>query len=106
LRRDDLVFRQQSSERLQGVRLGGEAFVLRYFGAEAGDRMVIINFGPELHLESMPEPLLAPPSNASWRMLWSSEAIAYGGYGAPPFEPDKAWLIPGEAAMVLASTVD
>jgi hypothetical protein len=39
-------------------------------------------------------------------MLWSSEAIAYGGYGAPPFEPDKAWLIPGEAAMVLASTVD
>jgi len=106
LRRDDLVFRRQSSEQLHGVRLGGEAFALRYFGAESGDRMMIINFGPELHLESMPEPLLAPPSNASWRLLWSSEAIAYGGYGPPPFEPDKAWLVPGEAAMVLASMVN
>ena len=106
LRRDDAVFRGQNAAGLHGVRLGGEAFVLRYFGAVAGDRLVIINFGAELRLQSMPEPLLASPSNASWRLLWSSEAIAYGGVGAPPFRPGEAWLIPGEAAMVLASTVD
>lgn len=106
LRREDVVFRLQDAAALQGVRLGGEAFVLRYFGGEWGDRLLIVNFGPELRMESMPEPLLAAPANTRWRLIWSSEALAYGGVGVPPFEADQAWIITGESALVLASTVD
>ncbi len=106
LRREDAVFSQQAAERLHGVRLGGEAFVLRHFGGERGDRLVVINFGPELRLESMPEPLLAPPLGARWRLIWSSEAVAYGGVGALPFRPEENWVIPGEAAIVIGSSVE
>ena len=106
LRRDDAVFRRQDASQLQGVRLGGESFVLRYFGAELGDRLLIVNFGPELHMESMPEPLLAAPANARWRLNWSSEALAYGGIGVPLVQVEQAWVITGESALVLASTVD
>ena len=106
LRRDDAVFRRQDASQLQGVRLGGESFVLRYFGAELGDRLLIVNFGPELHMESMPEPLLAAPANTRWRLNWSSEALSYGGIGVPLVQVEQAWVITGESALVLASTVD
>ena len=106
LRRDDAVFRRQDAGQLQGVRLGGESFVLRYFGAELGDRLLIVNFGPELQMESMPEPLLAAPANAHWRLIWSSESLTYGGVGAPPLQAEQAWIVTGESALVLASIVD
>lgn len=78
---------------------------------QAGDRLLIVNLGRDLHLENAPEPLLAPPQDARWRLLWSSEDPRYGGWGTPPVESDEGWRVPGHAAVLLAvvsrqSTVD
>jgi maltooligosyltrehalose trehalohydrolase len=54
-------------------------------------------------LSSPAEPLLAPPSGGSWRVLWSSEEPAYGGDGTPPIETEDGWFLPAHAAVVLAS---
>ena len=62
--------------------LAEQAFVLRFFG-EAGDRLLLINLGPDLVLDIAPEPLLAPPQNRLWATLWTSEDIEYGGCGTP-----------------------
>ena len=35
----------------------------------------------DLHLDPAPEPLLAPPADAGWIILWSSEDPKYGGTG-------------------------
>jgi maltooligosyltrehalose trehalohydrolase len=104
LRRTDPVFRAQSGE-LDGAVLGSEAFALRFF-AEApaiGDRLLLVNLGRDLHLDVVPEPLLAPPENMSWSLLWSSEAPPYGGCGTPPVETEAGWRLPGHAAVVLAA---
>jgi maltooligosyltrehalose trehalohydrolase len=81
--------------------LGPEAFVLRYFGRSKGDRLLVVNFGPDLHLDPAPEPLLAPPAGALWQTRWSSEDLAYGGSGTPPLDTEENWRIPGRAAVVL-----
>ena len=69
--------------------LGPEAFVLRFFGepsteGDAGDRLLIVNLGVDLALDPAPEPLLAPPADTLWRVLWSSDDVAYGGGRASP----------------------
>jgi maltooligosyltrehalose trehalohydrolase len=107
LRREDRVFRVQGgADRgalgvLDGAVLGADAFLLRFFGPE-DDRLLLINFGHDLRLVPAPEPLLAPPDERRWEVLWSSESPRYGGVGAPPPEDeDGGWLIPGHAATVL-----
>ena len=103
LRRDDPVFRAQRPGGLDGAVLAEEAFVLRFFGGEHGDRLLVVNFGRDLHLDPAPEPLLAPPEGCRWCMLWSSEDPRYGGGGTEA--PDTDWnrRIPGHAALVLVS---
>ena len=59
----------------------------------------VVNLGADLQLDVGPEPLLAPPKDKEWQVLWSSEAVEYGGGGVTPMS-DSAWRIPGEAAMV------
>jgi maltooligosyltrehalose trehalohydrolase len=107
LRREDPVFRAHAAGEagagaLDGAVLGPEAFVLRFFGGAAGDRLLLVNLGTDLELVPAPEPLLAPPAGARWRTLWSSEAPAYGGGGAPEPEGVDGWWIAGRAALVLA----
>ncbi|HEX5444037.1 MAG TPA: malto-oligosyltrehalose trehalohydrolase [Pirellulales bacterium] len=104
LRREDPVFRQQAADRLEGARLSDDAFLLRFFGGAEGDRLLVVNFGCELRINSAPQPLLAPVEGCEWRILWSSEAPHYGGNGAAPLDTDAGWWIPGEAAVALAST--
>jgi len=101
LRRDDAVVAAQDAGRLEGAVLSADAFVLRFFGPDEDDRLLIVNFGHDLHLDPAPEPLLAPVGQHQWRLLWSSEAPSYGGTGNPPVESDENWRIPGEAAIVL-----
>jgi maltooligosyltrehalose trehalohydrolase len=101
LRREDDVFSRQG--RVEGAVLGAEAFVLRYFGGTARDRLLIVNLGRDLLLAPAPQPLLAPPANAAWRTLWSSEHPHYGGNGTPPLEGESGWRIPGHAAVALTS---
>ena len=101
LRRDDEVFRNQAQGRLDGAVLAEEAFVLRYFGKDGDDRLLIVNFGRDLHLDPAPEPLLAPPEGSRWKLLWSSEDVHYGGSGTYAPDTEENWRIPGHAAMVV-----
>jgi maltooligosyltrehalose trehalohydrolase len=74
--------------------------VLRDFGDPDGDRLLVVNFGRDLHLDPAPEPLLAPPEGKRWKTLWSSEDPRYGGQGTP-LETEENWRLPGQAAVVL-----
>jgi maltooligosyltrehalose trehalohydrolase len=104
MRRDEGAFARQQPGALDGAVIGAEAFVLR-FGSQVPDeeRLLVINFGPDLVAGGFPEPLMAPPSRQDvWRMRWSSEDPAYGGVGAPDVVTEEGWRIPGHSATVLA----
>ena len=101
LRRDDSAFRAQRPGGIDGAVLGPEAFVLRFFEGGAGDRLLIVNLGIDLHLALAPEPLLAPPEGRRWKKLWSTEEPEYGGCGYPAPECDENWILLGHAAVVL-----
>lgn len=102
LRREDPVFRLQQRRGVDGAVLGTEAFVLRFFAADGADRLLLVNLGSDLHLDPAPEPLLAPPLESVWKILWSSEAAVYGGCGTAPLEANDNWHIPGHAVVVVA----
>ncbi|MBI2853751.1 MAG: malto-oligosyltrehalose trehalohydrolase [Chloroflexi bacterium] len=102
LRREDPVFRSQRQGDVDGAVIGPQAFLLRYFGQNGDDRLVVFNFGRDLELWHVPEPLLAPPENARWNLVWSSESPVYGGSGAlSPEDGEGNWRIMGETASVL-----
>ena len=101
LRRSDPVFRAQAPGRVDGAVLSDDAFVLRFFGEDGDDRLMLVNLGADLELNPSPEPLLAPPEDCEWMTLWSSENPKYGGCGTPPVETTVNWWIPGRAAVVL-----
>ncbi|MFL6212965.1 MAG: malto-oligosyltrehalose trehalohydrolase [Blastocatellia bacterium] len=106
LRRNDPCFSAQLPRGVDGAVFGDEAFVLRYFGQDE-DRLLIVNFGSDLHLNPAPEPLLAPPAGKRWITLWSSEDPRYGGSGMPPLDTAKDnWRVPGHAAVALAPVPD
>jgi maltooligosyltrehalose trehalohydrolase len=102
LRKRDPVFAAQRSDRLHGAVLGPEAFVLRYFGEQGDDRLLLINLGADLQLYRAPEPLLAPPRGAAWQIALSTEDPEYGGMGTPPLECYEQLRLHGQAAVVLA----
>jgi maltooligosyltrehalose trehalohydrolase len=74
LRKKDPVFKECQKISIDGAVLGKDAFVLRYFGKDKGDRLLIFNFGDEFKLDPDSEPLLAPRKNKKWKLLWSSKA--------------------------------
>jgi maltooligosyltrehalose trehalohydrolase len=101
LRREDGVFGARRA-RVEGAVLADEAFVLRFFGARAGDdRLLLVNLGAGLNLSPAPEPLLAPHEDKLWKVLWSSEDPLYGGCGTPPLDGPDNWSIPGQAAVAM-----
>jgi maltooligosyltrehalose trehalohydrolase len=106
LRRDDPVLRRRPA-RIDGAVIGEHAWMLRFFAEDAGDsagpadRLLLVNLGTDLTLAPMPEPLLAPPEDCAWKILWSSEQPAYGGSGTPPLYRDGVLHLAGESALVL-----
>ena len=102
LRREDPVFRMQRLHGVDGAVLGPQAFLLRFFGEESGDRLMLINFGVDLDLDRVPEPLLAAPQGMAWKVLFSTESPAYGGSGTTRPDAEGSWHILGESAVVLA----
>ena len=95
IRRQDAVIRAQAQNGggVEAAVLGEEAFLLRFFGDSADDRLLIVNLGRALLLDRAPEPLLAPPAEAHWVVHWSSEHPRYGGNGTPPVETKEPWQI-------------
>ena len=66
------------------------------------DRLLVVNLGVQLFLNPAPEPLLAPPENAAWETLWSTEDVKYGGNGTAVLDTEEVnWIIPAQAAVVL-----
>ena len=101
MRRQDPVFRMQGRSGLDGAVLGAEAFVLRYFGGDGDDRLLLVNLGRDVHLDPAPEPLLAPPEGQEWMLAWSTEEIRYGGSGTYAPDTEENWRLPGHAALVM-----
>lgn len=106
LRHEDEVFAAQEKEQLDGAVLSGSAFLLRFSGvsrdnAVLKERLLLVNLGRDLQLTSAPEPLLAPPLEHRWEVLFNTEDQKYGGLGAYPPETEDGWRIPGRSAIVL-----
>jgi maltooligosyltrehalose trehalohydrolase len=105
LRRDDAVL-SAGVRQIDGAVLGPHAFVIRFFAKDGNDRLLVVNLGPDLHLEIVPEPLLASPDRErGWIRLWHSDDPRYGGRGAPAIESEiGTWRIPAESATLLAAS--
>jgi maltooligosyltrehalose trehalohydrolase len=101
LRRDDPVLARAGTYRPEGAVIGERAFLLRYLDGRHGDRLLIVNLGCDLDFSPVREPLVAPPRDARWRVVWSSEAPQYGGQGVPPLNLDGPWRLPGSCALFL-----
>ena len=93
-----------AARRVDGAVLAPEAFLLRFFGGEAGDRLLIVNLGGDVDVTPAPEPLLAPPAGRPWTMVWSSEEPRYGGQGTPAIRLDEVIHLPGYAAVVFTAS--
>jgi maltooligosyltrehalose trehalohydrolase len=101
LRKTDPVFSRQGHQ-LDGEILGPEAFVVRFFSeGYQDDRLLVVNLGTELRLSPAPMPLLGPPEDREWAVLWSTDDPRYGGLGTPALDSGPKWIIPAHAAVVL-----
>lgn len=103
LRRTDPVFKKMQACQLDGAVLTEDAFLIRYFGGEDGDRILIVNFGPDHYFNPAPEPLIVAGPNLKFEILWSSESWNYGGEGTPPINVPY-WKMLGHSAIVLKTT--
>jgi maltooligosyltrehalose trehalohydrolase len=103
LRREDAVVSRQARADVDGAVFSREAFLLRFFGGQAGDRLLIINLGSHYELPSLSEPLLAPVAEKPWHLVWSSDAPRYGGPGIVDPRHDGKWILSGFSATFFSS---
>ncbi len=103
IRKNDPAYKINMREKIDGAVLGNECFVIRFFCKTHEDRLLLINFGKQLQLRSMSEPLLAPPLNTKWKRVWYSDDPSYGGDGILPMIQNSVWTIPGQSAMFIIS---
>jgi maltooligosyltrehalose trehalohydrolase len=103
LRRQDAVFHRISRRGdMDGAVLGPQALVLRYFGEQGDDRLVLCNYGADLRLDPAPEPLLAPPAGQRWAVIFCSEEPCYDGSGSRhPDTETEGWFLTGRCTTVL-----
>ena len=101
LRRTDAAFDSHHRPAVDGSVVGPEALALRFFAENGEDRLLIVNLGRDHNPSSIADPLMAPPRDRRWAVLWSSEDPRYGGTGTPPIDFSKGWHIPGHTAVVL-----
>jgi maltooligosyltrehalose trehalohydrolase len=101
IRRETKALRTPSPERsIDGAVLSEHAFLLRYFGAmPEDDRMLIINFGSDLLLRSVPDPLFAPPPGSKWDLCWSSEDVRFGAGGQRRIDTYEPWVLTAHTAL-------
>jgi maltooligosyltrehalose trehalohydrolase len=102
LRREDAIISAQGRWGIDGAVLDQDSFVIRFFSeGHQSDRLLLVNLGIESILSPLPEPLLAPPPQREWNILWSSEHPKYGGTGVAPLISEPGWRLPGYTALVL-----
>ena len=100
LRREDTCLSLQM-RKVDGAVVRKNCLVLRFFGNDGDDRLLVVNFGSRFRVRAAAEPLLAPPPNCEWELLWTSDSVRYQGPGRVELEPDVEWLLAAQAALVL-----
>jgi maltooligosyltrehalose trehalohydrolase len=103
LRRRDARFRLQNAGEIDGAVLGRASLLLRYFSDNGDDRLLLVNLSEDEVLHPASEPLLAPPTDCRWEMLWTSDSPRYGGAGGVATINSEQWMLPPESAVVLRS---
>ncbi|HKN86562.1 MAG TPA: malto-oligosyltrehalose trehalohydrolase [Nitrospiraceae bacterium] len=106
IRRSDPVIAGQRRDRVDGAVLSSEAVVIRFFGEAGDDRLLLLNWGPDLAYSPAPEPLLAPVPGCSWRLVWSSDHPRYGGSGIMNPCTAHGWRVSGSSATFFAASPD
>ncbi|MCC7126573.1 MAG: DUF3459 domain-containing protein [Acidobacteria bacterium] len=101
LRRTDPALGQHA-HRLIGSTVSDRTLLLRFIGADA-ERLLVINLDADLNLAALPDPLVAPPSDRRWSLLWCSEARHYGGTGIAATTHPHLITATGHAATVFAA---
>jgi maltooligosyltrehalose trehalohydrolase len=102
LRQTDPRFRELIPKGVDGAVLGRRSFVLRYFAEQPENaRLLVVNFGTQGAFSPAPEPLLAPPEDHEWQLMWTSEAPQYGGIGMSAVASEQGWRIFAESAVAL-----
>lgn len=86
---------------IDGSVLSSSAFFLRYFADQPDDvRLLFINFGRDQVIDSIPDPLFAPPIHHQWQLTWSSEDPRYGGSGRRPYDLQDHWVLNAHIALL------
>jgi len=101
-REDPIISRVHRRGEIDGAVLAERAFVLRFFGPDHDDRLLVVNLGNDLSFVPAPEPLLAPPKGKRWKPILSTEEPRFGGSGvAAPDTEDEGWLLTTHCATLL-----
>lgn len=103
IRKNDPVISAQDRFNIDGAVLDQYSFVLRYFGKEGDDRLLLINLERDLEYYPLAEPLLAPSNKGFWELIWSSDNPSYGGPGIINPCQEKGWKLPSHSAILLKS---
>jgi maltooligosyltrehalose trehalohydrolase len=98
-----VVFANAHEHELDGAVIEVNAFLLRYFGGDQ-QRLLVFNLGDALEFATIADPLVAPPRDTEWKLLWFSEAARYGGSDTPARQINGTWHIPGHSATVFAAS--
>lgn len=104
LRQNDPVIATQNRFSIDGAVLDQYCFLLRYFGHDGNDRLLLVNLERDLEYSSLAEPLIAPSKKGSWELIWSSDDPKYGGPGTILPYQDKRWRLPAHSAILLKAT--
>jgi len=94
LRPVDPVFASQDKKALDGAVLNSQAFLLRFFNKEHGDRLLLVNLGVDLVLTTAPEPLLAPPLGCRWEFFFTPTTKSTAAWDNILPNPKMAGVLP------------
>lgn len=105
LRRTDPTISREGRDgaEVDAAAITDAAFVVRFFGVDAAgaeDRLLLINLGVDLELDSVSEPLVAPPPGLGWRAAWSSDDPRYGGEGVREPALGEGLFLPSDGAVL------
>jgi maltooligosyltrehalose trehalohydrolase len=108
LRRDDPVLRARDRARLRFSAIADDLLAVVRFDDDGG-RLLLANFGPARAIRLADDALLQTLAGAPWRLLVSTAATEFGGYGArvglpaDPAATDATIALPTSSAAIFAT---
>ncbi|MGV3622348.1 MAG: malto-oligosyltrehalose trehalohydrolase [Archangium sp.] len=102
LRKKTALINSPRRDQFDAAVLSDRELVLRWFGDDGADLLLIFSLGADRDLTPCSEPLLAPPQGKKWQLVLSSEDARFGGRGVISI-PDgtHAWRLQGRCATLL-----